>query len=69
MRKRNTILFLTGLVSYYVGIGIYDFILQGEDNPWRFIFALGLGLIVLGILYLITKTVKPEIIKENKNKK
>ena len=63
-RKRNSILSATGFVSFLVGTIIYDLLIQNDSRFWRFIFSFGIALFSYATLYIITKKVKPEVIKE-----
>ena len=65
-RKRSVILSLTGFISFLVGTIIYDLLLQGDNHFWRFVFSTGIALVSFVALYVITKNVKPEVIKEIK---
>lgn len=65
-RKRNSILSATGFVSFLVGTIIYDLLIQSDSRFWRFIFSFGIALVSYAALYVLTKKVKPEVIKEIK---
>lgn len=55
---------MTGIISYFIGTGIYDFLIEGNSRSGRTFFSFAFAVFVRGILYLVTKRMKPEVIEE-----
>lgn len=62
--KRKGLLFMTGIISYFIGTGLYDYLIKETNRSGRTLFAFVFGAVILGLLYFFMKQAKPEVIKD-----
>lgn len=65
-RKLIFILLITGLLSYFIGAGIFFLITDGTNDITMLLFMITFGLLNLSLLYLYFKKKHPKVITDMK---